>query len=83
MSGYDTVDGLSQEEIMTLADDLEPGMAAGILLVEHLWAIGFRVSDSLPDDCDEPERGDHAERHEERNALTSSSPAVFAGAGSG
>ena len=42
LSGHDTVSGLSREEIMNLADELEPGTAAGILLVEHRWAIGFR-----------------------------------------
>ncbi|MDH4116116.1 MAG: hypothetical protein OEX04_04400 [Acidimicrobiia bacterium] len=34
--------GLSIDDIMTLADELDPGTAAGILLVEHRWAIGFR-----------------------------------------
>lgn len=41
-SGDDTVAGVSREEILTVADGLEPGTAAGILLVEHRWAIGFR-----------------------------------------
>ena len=38
----ETSTGLSIDEILTLADQLEQGTAAGILLVEHRWAIGFR-----------------------------------------
>ncbi len=38
----DRTAGLSQEDIVGLADELEPGTAAGLLLVEHRWAAGFR-----------------------------------------
>ena len=42
LRGSDVVGGLSRDDILILADELEPGTAAGILLVEHRWAVGFR-----------------------------------------
>ena len=42
LEGSEVVGGLSRDDILTLADELEPGNAAGILLVEHRWAVGFR-----------------------------------------
>jgi hypothetical protein len=38
----ETSTGLSIDQIMVFADQLERGTAAGILLVEHRWAVGFR-----------------------------------------
>ena len=34
--------GLSKEDIMRIADDIPKGTAAGILLIEHLWAKNFK-----------------------------------------
>jgi hypothetical protein len=34
--------GLSQEQITGMADGLDPDQAAGFLLVEHVWAKGFK-----------------------------------------
>lgn len=34
--------GLSQEQIAGMAEGLDPGQAAGFLLVEHVWAKGFK-----------------------------------------
>ena len=39
--------GLTMGDIETLADQIEPGQAAAVLLVEHVWAIDFR--DALQD----------------------------------
>ena len=34
--------GLSLQDVHGIADELEPGNAVALLLIEHTWAIGFR-----------------------------------------
>jgi uncharacterized membrane protein len=34
--------GLTEEDIRQVADKIEPGTSAGILMVEHVWAAGFK-----------------------------------------
>jgi uncharacterized membrane protein len=34
--------GLTEEDIQAVANQIAPGTATGLLLVEHRWAIGFR-----------------------------------------
>ena len=34
--------GMTIEDIQAIADDLEPGTATGILLIEHVWAAAFK-----------------------------------------
>jgi predicted flap endonuclease-1-like 5' DNA nuclease/uncharacterized membrane protein len=34
--------GLSLQDVHRIADELEPGNAVALLLIEHTWAIGFR-----------------------------------------
>jgi predicted flap endonuclease-1-like 5' DNA nuclease/uncharacterized membrane protein len=34
--------GLSLQDVHRIANELEPGNAVGLLLIEHTWAIGFR-----------------------------------------
>ena len=34
--------GMTKDEIQELAESLEPGHSAGFLLIEHVWALGFK-----------------------------------------
>jgi uncharacterized membrane protein len=34
--------GLTNEDILEVADQIEPGTSAGILLIEHVWAAGLK-----------------------------------------
>jgi uncharacterized membrane protein len=34
--------GLTEADIRQVADQIEPGTSAGILLIEHVWAAGFK-----------------------------------------
>jgi hypothetical protein len=36
--------GLTAADVQDIADDLEPGDAAALLMIEHTWAIDFRDS---------------------------------------
>jgi uncharacterized membrane protein len=36
--------GLTAEDVQRLADDLEPGTSAAILLIEHTWAVGLKAA---------------------------------------
>ena len=42
LAASENVFGVSGEEISAFVEDLEPGTAAALLLLEHQWAIGFR-----------------------------------------
>jgi hypothetical protein len=43
-SGTDHAFGLTKEQIEGIADGLEPGHSAGVLLVEHVWARDFSAA---------------------------------------
>lgn len=34
--------GLSADDLMAVSDQIKPGAAAALLMIEHTWAIGFR-----------------------------------------
>ena len=42
LAASENVFGVSGEELSALVEDMEPGSAAALLLLEHRWAIGFR-----------------------------------------
>ena len=42
LASSENVFGVSGEELSAFVEDLEPGSAAALLLLEHRWAIGFR-----------------------------------------
>ncbi len=42
LAASENVFGVSGEELSAFVEDLEPGTAAALLLLEHRWAIGFR-----------------------------------------
>jgi uncharacterized membrane protein len=42
LAASENVFGVSGEDISDFVEDLEPGTAAALLLLEHRWAIGFR-----------------------------------------
>ena len=42
LAASENVFGVSGEELSALVEDMEPGTAAALLLLEHKWAIGFR-----------------------------------------
>lgn len=42
LAAADETYGLTPEDVQDIAEGLAPGEAAGMLMIEHTWAIGFR-----------------------------------------
>ena len=42
LAASENVFGVSGEELQAFSENLEPGTAAAVLLIEHKWGIGFR-----------------------------------------
>jgi uncharacterized membrane protein len=42
LAASENVFGVSGEELSAFVEDMEPGTAAALMLLEHKWAIGFR-----------------------------------------
>jgi len=42
LAASENIFGVSGDELSTFVEDMEPGTAAALLLLEHRWAIGFR-----------------------------------------
>ena len=42
LAASENVFGVSAADLQAFSEDLEPGTAAAVLLIEHVWAIGFR-----------------------------------------